>query len=200
VSVKNETIKSVCYKNGNNALLQKHAVFCISHLTKLIKTIEQIVSVNIASREGALGDDVTSSTSIIGGQRADAAYTLDVKLIKQDLDRDVNLIPYKTVPELSKRIRTVIKGVDQDLKDEFGVQNVTLFNDFVASWAELVPQLQDISKEHNKAMKASSTSKTLKTAMDANGKENIANGEVDCENNEDGDGDDDGDEYVEQEG
>ena len=194
-------ISSSSHKNGNNALLLKHANVCVTYLTKIIESIETIVSVNVAAKMG--NENIESDAALIGGQRADIPYTLDIKRVKDELENeDINLIPYKNVPELSKRIRTVMVGVDQDLKDEFGVQNVTLFNDFVASWTDLVPVLQDISKQHKKEVNRASKNETAMITI--GDKENDVNGVSFSNRNDEGNADDevddDGDEYVEQEG
>jgi DNA repair and recombination protein RAD54 and RAD54-like protein len=204
-------IATSSHKNGNNGLLRAHADVCVAYLTKMIERIELLVSVNMAAKVEAQGELERSST--LGGLRSDATYSLDVQRLKQELEpEDMSLVPYKTVPELSKRIRIVMVGVDQDLKDEFGVQNVTLCNEFVTSWTELVPVLQDISKQFKREMNRGASNKDPKALHDAHDKENEQNGVL-CsgdriassdDNNggnvSDGEDDGDGDEYVEQEG
>ena len=213
-------ITTSAHKNGNNALLPQHIDTCVIHLEQILKNIEHLVSVNMAAKMETLGDaeNTGDDIGVIGGQRADVQFTIDIKRLKLELElADMSLIPYQTVPEVSKRIRTIMMGVDQDLKDQFGVQNVTLFNDFVASWTELVPVLQNISKQHQRDMKGATLNKKSKAIMDVIDKENAANGSGVCgrkgERNDnpeeerggddddgDEDEDEDGDEYVEQEG
>ena len=181
---------------GSTILLPSHAEACALFLMKVIEKIELIVSSNVASRS-AVDIDTDKDLNGIPPEKLCSNYTVDVKRIKEELEiEDIDKIPYKTVPELSKRIRVVMLGVDQDLKDEFGVQSVTLFNDFVASWTELVPFLQDISKEHQKELcKASKNNiKMNVTSLDKENQPNELKG-VDDDNYVD-----DGDEYVEQEG
>ena len=126
------------------ALLQGHVDICKKYLAEMLQNVNDIIQVNAAANEI---DEV--------GQRPSSYYSKELARIIDELNGfDETTANQKTLPDLSKEIRAAILAADKDLKDDFGVHNITLFNDFVASWTSLVPSLQEISKRHVKMQNA----------------------------------------------